>query len=425
MTDTNPLIEPVQDSTEWYSGIGVAEAAADIKSGIESGNWIDVGIGFTGVGLEALSIVIDPLGSLASAGLSWLIEHVKPLSDALDWLAGNADLVASHAATWKNVAKAVANVRDDYVRDVANDTGGWQGQAGDAYRAAAAGNAEVLGGASAAADGFGSAVEMAGIVVAVVREVVRDLIADLVGRLISWAAEVVFTLGLATPLVVAQASAAVERWAVKIADILKKLARTMGDLLPLLRRLGDVFAQVRKVLDDLKAPARSGDELPLPGQTGGARPVDDGSLRAYDRIDRWAENAYQSIRGSDDAADVARHVQDVPRAGGRTGFSQAEIEQIKNHVFEDLHPLEGNDGGTVMARFDPNPNMAEAWLRLRSGRARPEDVALLEHELAEARYWQQNPNASYREAHGAANEVSRWENQVPPASNEDYSKPWR
>ena len=47
--------------------------------------------------------------------------------------------------------------------------------------------------------------------------------------------------------------------------------------------------------------------------------MDDGSLRAYDRIDR------------------------------------AEIEQIKNHVFEDLHPLEGVDGGTVMARFDPTP----------------------------------------------------------------------
>ncbi len=425
MTGGNPLIAPVQDSTRWYSGIGIAESAADVKSGIESGSWVDIGLGTAGVGLEALSFVVDPLGSLFSAGVSWLIEHVKPLSDALDWLAGNADLVASHAQTWKNVAKAVGEVRDDYTRDVAGDTAGWQGHAGDAYRAAAARTADVLGGASTAADGFGSAVEMAGVVVAVVREVVRDLIADLVGRLIAWALEVTFTLGLAAPVVAAQASAAAARWGAKIADILKKLVRTIGKLVPLLRKLGDVFDKVRKVLDDLKTPARQADEAPRPGQTGGARPVDDGSIRAYEKMDRWSEDAYQSIRNSDDVADVAANVADVPRVGGGTGFTRAEIEQIKNHVFEDLHPLEGMDGGTVMARFDPNPDMAEAWLRLRAGRALPEDVALLEHELAEARYWQQNPNASYKDAHAAANEVSRWESQIPPASNEDYSKPWR
>lgn len=425
MTGGNPLIAPVQDSTRWYSGIGIAESAADIKSGIEGGGWVDIGLGVAGVGLEALSFVVDPLGSLFSAGVSWLIEHVKPLSDALDWLAGNADLVASHAQTWKNVAKAVGEVRDDYTRDVANDTAGWQGQAGDAYRMAAGRTADVLGGASTAAEGFGSAVEMAGVVVAVVREVVRDLIADLVGRLISWALELAFTLGLAAPVVAAQASAAVARWGAKIGDILKKLVRTIGKLVPLLRKLGDVFDNVRKVLDDLKSPARQADEAPRPGQTGGARPVDDGSVRAYDRIDRWSENAYHSIRGSDDIDDVAGHVAGAQRADGGTGFSRAEIEQIKNHVFEDLHPLEGQNGGTVMARFDPSPDMAEAWLRLRSGRALPEDVALLEHELAEARYWQQNPNASYKDAHAAANDVSRWENRIPPASNEDFSKPWR
>lgn len=334
------------------------------------------------------------------------------------------DLVASHAATWKNVAKAVADVRDDYTRDVANDTAGWQGQAEDAYRAAAGNTAEVLGGAFTAADGFGSAVQMAGVVVAVVRQFVRDLIADLVGRLIAWALEVAFTVGLATPVVVAQASAAVARWGAKIGDILKKLIRTISKLVPLLRKLGDVFDKVRKVLDDLKIPARSGDELPRPGQAGGARPVDDGSLRAYD-----PSTAGRRTRTSRSAGRMTSTMSRVmsrtcPGSGG-TGFTRAEIEQIKNHVFEDLHPLEGVDGGTVMARFDPNPDMAEAWLRLRSGQAQPSDIALLEHELAEARYWQQNPNASYKDAHAAANDVSRWETQIPPASNEDYSKPWR
>lgn len=421
----NPLIAPEQDSTTWYSGVGLAESAADVKAGIDSGSWIEIGLGIAGVGLEALSFVVDPIGSLLSAGVGWLIEHVKPLSDVLDKLAGNADLVAAHAQTWQNVAKAVADVHDDYVRDVAADTSGWQGPAGDAYRRAAGTTADVLSGGSTAADGLSSAVRLAGVVVAVVREFVRDMIADLVGRLIAWAGEAVFTLGAAAPVIAEQAATAVARWAAKIGDIIKKLVRTINNLMPLLRRLADIFKQVRKVMDDLKTPLRRGDEAPRPGQTGGRRPPDDGSVRSYERTERWADDAYQSIRNSDDVGDVAGHVADVRRPDGSTGFSRAEIEQIKKHVFDDLHPLEGDSGGTVMSRFDASPDIAEAWLRVRSGRHRPEDIVLLEHELAEARYWQQHPNASYREAHEAANNAARWETQVPPATNEDFGTPWR
>jgi uncharacterized protein YukE len=421
----NPLVAEEQDSTKGYTGIGIAESAIDLKNGIESGSWVDIGVGIAGVGLEALSFVVDPLGSLVSAGVSWLIEHVKPLSEALDWLAGNADLVAAHAKTWHNVAKAVSEVHLDLKNQVATDTASWQGAAGNAYRAHSAKTQDVLSGASSAADGLGSAVEMAGVVVAVVREVVRDMIADLVGRLISWAAEIGFTLGLATPVVAAQASAAVAKWAAKIGDILKKLVRTISKLVPLLRRLGDVFAKVRKVMDDLKGVARRGGD-PVPGQHGGSfRPKDDGSVRAYERTERWAEDAYQSIRHSDDVDDVAGHLGGVPRLDGGRGFTREEIEQIKKHVFDEQHPLANGSGGTTMGRFDPNADMAEAWLRLRSGRQRPQDVVLLEHELAESRYWQQHPDAPYPEAHRVANETARWENQIPQPTNEDYGTPWR
>jgi hypothetical protein len=54
-----------------------------------------------------------------------------------------------------------------------------------------------------------------------------------------------------------------------------------------------------------------------------------------------------------------------------------------------------------------------------------EDVVLLEHELAESRYWQDNPGATYREAHSAANDVSRWETRIPAPTIEDYNNPWR
>jgi hypothetical protein len=69
--------------------------------------------------------------------------------------------------------------------------------------------------------------------------------------------------------------------------------------------------------------------------------------------------------------------------------------------------------------------MAEAWLRLRGGQALPEDVALLEHGLAEAHHYDAHPGATYREAHRAANRVSNWQNRIPEPTYEDYSTSWR
>jgi hypothetical protein len=107
---------------------------------------------------------------------------------------------------------------------------------------------------------------------------------------------------------------------------------------------------------------------------------------------------------------------------GSTGFTPDEIAQVRQHVFFDEHPIDSHDGSPpTMRRFDSDSDMAEAWLRLRSGNAQPADVALLEHELAESRYLQANPDATYRDAHQAANQVSNWESQVPPSTREDYN----
>lgn len=256
---TNPLVAEERDSTTAITGIGIVESAADVTNGIQSGSWAEIGIGAAGLGLETLSIAMDPAGALLSAGVAWLMEHVEPLSQILDQLAGNADAVASHAATWRNVAQAVGEVATDFGPAVAADTAGWTGSAADAYRTRGASLTNLLSAASTASGGVGSAIEMAGMIVGIVREVVRDLIADLVGRLIAWAAEVAFTLGLATPVVVAQATSAIAKWAARIAEIVRKLIRTINNLIPLLRRLDEVFASIRQAVDSFASTARRAD----------------------------------------------------------------------------------------------------------------------------------------------------------------------
>ncbi|WP_269859402.1 hypothetical protein [Streptomyces sp. RPT161] len=163
----------------------------------------------------------------------------------------------------------------------------------------------------------------------------------------------------------------------------------------------------------------------LPGQTGGSiRPPDDGTFRSWMKTEKWANDAYTSIRGTDDVPSMAAALHDVERLDGTHGFSTEELNAIKHHIFEEEHPLESVDGGIVHARYDANPDMAEAWIRLRSGQHTPADVLLLEHELAEHRYYVAHPGAPYTEAHAAATKVADWSTHREPPAREDYSAPF-
>src|SRR6186713_2866364 len=107
MAEGNPLVARPQNATTAVTGIGIAESAQGLAHGVSNGDWVEAGLSAAGVGLEVLSMVIDPLGTLASYGVSWLIEHVQPLKDALDWFAGDPPVIRSFSETWANVAAEV------------------------------------------------------------------------------------------------------------------------------------------------------------------------------------------------------------------------------------------------------------------------------------------------------------------------------
>ncbi|SDE01176.1 RHS repeat-associated core domain-containing protein [Actinokineospora iranica] len=256
---TNPLIAQRQDSTTALSGIGIAESAVDLYNGIEGKSWVEAGIGGVGVGLEALSLALDPVGTLLSYGVAWLMEHVKPLSDALDWLAGDADQIAAYAQTWKNVATETGKVAEDFASEVRNGTAGWGGEAGDAYRANAAQQLDKIKAAGTCAESIGSTVQIVGVLVGAVREIVRDLVAECVATLIAripqWVAEIGGTLGIATPHVVASAAALIARWVNRIKDFIKALTKSLDSLSSLLGKLDEIFAAIKKSLPGSKSPS--------------------------------------------------------------------------------------------------------------------------------------------------------------------------
>ncbi|WP_433657921.1 toxin glutamine deamidase domain-containing protein [Nocardia sp. CA-128927] len=131
-----------------------------------------------------------------------------------------------------------------------------------------------------------------------------------------------------------------------------------------------------------------------------------------------AVDAYNSIRNADDINAIVEQLDTVRRADG-SRYTHADIEAIKDHLFYEQHPLTAVDGSIVHAHFEANPDIAEAWVRLRSGKYTESDVRLLEHELAEHDYLTRNPDATYADAHRAANEIANWERNRQPAPRED------
>jgi hypothetical protein len=266
---TNPLVAERVDSTGWYSGVGIAESIADLVHGVESGSWIEGTIGGVGTSLEALGTIVDPLGSVASWGVAWLIEHVGPLSSALEWLAGDPDQIAAFALTWRNVAGHARAQAGGLREAVWHDVADWVGPSADAYRDHAAATLGALLGLGSASSGIGTIVEGAGLLVALVREMVRDLIADFVAvlavRLPLWLAQEGLTFGLATPLVVAQVGALAAKWAARISRLLLALVNSLRRLLPILRRLDELIGNLTTLLRRLERTStwdRGGHRLP-------------------------------------------------------------------------------------------------------------------------------------------------------------------
>jgi hypothetical protein len=140
---------------------------------------------------------------------------------------------------------------------------------------------------------------------------------------------------------------------------------------------------------------------------------------------RWADDAYEDIRQNTDVDVVTRAVGKAKRSDGTVGFTQEEVEIVRQHLFFEKHPLADYSGGYELRRYDASPDIAEAWLRLRSGTHKPEDLVLLEHELAESNFYRANPGATYEAAHAAANKIANWESQIPSPTYEDFSRPWR
>jgi uncharacterized protein YukE len=413
VSTVNPLVAAGLDGPkDDWSGVWIAEDIELIAQGVRNGSWIDGSLGVVGAGLDALAIISDPVGALLQYGVAWIIEHVKPLSEALDWLAGDPGQIAGHAQTWRNVASSLRAEADGLARSVRFDVAEWQGAASDAYRTWAGQRDQSLQALAQASDTLALITEGAGMLIGTVRVMVRDAVATVVSRLIVYAGELIASFGLATPLVVEQVSTLCASWAAKI-------SRWLKDLISSLRNLGEAIRLLGRHIGDLKDALRgrhagtAEDAAPGPRQSGGEL------RRPRNGIDfevQWADQAYDSIRSADDIGAAAT-------TASRYGFSEDDVRLVKDHVFFDEH-LKDMYGEAEVGRFDANPRIVEAWQRIVDGNPHPADLDWLAHERYEAKFMADTGSPSYDRAHSATNDAGyTWDAEAAAKDGVGYRRP--
>lgn len=253
----NPLVAGPVDTSTAFGGAGLLDSLSQLSSSLQSGDWVAGGLAGVGAALDTAAAVLDPLGSLIGAGLGWLMEHLEPLKGWLNDLTGDAGAVLGFAATWDNVAASMGGAADELSRVVTADLEAMSGASVVAYSAYANGLAVRMRAAGSSASAMGSALRTCSAVVQVVHDLVRDTLAQLVGSIISWAAELALTAGLATPHVVWQVST-------RVSSLATRVGRSVTDVITSARSLKNLLEAMKDSLGQLASGVRGR----LPGGSG-------------------------------------------------------------------------------------------------------------------------------------------------------------
>jgi hypothetical protein len=222
--------------TQAWDAAGIFSSSANlIYDGIK-GDWTAVLGDLAAFGMDLLGFVTNPLGSLLSAGIGWLIEHIGFLKEGLDLLAGDPDAVNAMATTWSNIAKRMQETSDKYSGTL-NTLSGSQGAAIDGYRKAVQDFSNVVAGGASHATSAAQAMTVAASAVGVVRGAVRDAISSFVSNaIIKFAAATALapvTFGASQAAfiadTVAQGAITAGKNAKKISKVVKQLEKVAGE----------------------------------------------------------------------------------------------------------------------------------------------------------------------------------------------------
>ena len=251
MPETNPLVAERKDTTTPLAGTFLLEDGEALVQAINDKDWVAGGLAVVGGAFDAAAAASDPIGTLIAMGLGWVLDHVQPFNTWLEQLTGDADQVKAHATTWKNVQKHLQATAETMASHITTDLADMNGRTITAYQGAAGDMTQAINAAGTWAGAIGTALDITAFIVQFVHDFVRDAISEVVGSILSYAAELIATVGLAWPIVAEQIATRIASLIGQVGRNVKNLVTSARNLVKKLTDLKTLFHTLKNKLDDL------------------------------------------------------------------------------------------------------------------------------------------------------------------------------
>ena len=302
----NELVAEVKESETVWSGSRLIEDGFDLKEAFESKSWVSGGLAVAATAADTAAAVMDPLGEALSTGIGWIIEHLSPLKDWLNELAGDSDAVAAAASTWTNIGTKLSSCATSLDTVCSSRLAGQESLAVATFKTLQAGSASHLRMTGEVAGAISGGLTLASMIVRMVHDMVRDAIADVIGKLTSKAAIMAVSLGTAAPWAVSSVAADVSSWVTRLSKEVADVVLSSKNLKKLLDKAENLFSRLGKKWESFKASRaeKKAAKKKAAEEKAAENPADD-TKNADNATDAATDGAKSTNHATDTAAEGA------------------------------------------------------------------------------------------------------------------------
>lgn len=227
------------------AGLGTIEVGAQLAQAIQQGQWLQGALAGVGFAPNLGAVSLDPLGPLISAGLSWILDYVRPLSTWFNDLTGDPAEVAAFSQQWAQIGAQLQGMGLGMMSRL-SEFGYYSGAMVSAYSTVQHDAITHVNAAGDWANAISEGLQSASSVVQYVHDLVRDALAELVSLAISAMSTSALTFGLGTPIAIGKVVA----HAVSLAT---KLSTTVINLVDSVSTLDHQLSDLTNVMDTSRA----------------------------------------------------------------------------------------------------------------------------------------------------------------------------
>lgn len=243
------------------AGAGFFDSAFGLKRAVNEGDTVAVAMAGVGMGIDALGMILDPLGSVLTAGIGWLIEHLVIFRWPLDFLMGDPKGIEAAKTAIYAEGKTVRQWSEDHAKATKDLMPNWNGQAADQFRADMEGVVAQIEALSEYVDFAAKQMGIAGAIIGTVRGIVRDIIAMTLAGIIKAA---IVAVALAPITFGGSIIAAITTTMVTVGVAIGKIASKIADLAKKLAEMLKLLAKTRGKADEVVKLTLGGGKVKLP-----------------------------------------------------------------------------------------------------------------------------------------------------------------